>query len=108
MEPTLLAPHIDSHPEKCGGKPCVAGTRVRVWDVVHEVERLGHTPDEVLQAFPHLTLADVYAAMAYYWDHRDEIEHQMRESDAQVEKLMREAGPSIFDEIRVAKTKRGA
>lgn len=99
MDTTLLAPHVDSHPEKCGGKPCVAGTRVRVWDVAHHIERLGETPDEVIRAYPHLSLADVYGAMAYYWDHREEIEQQMREADAFVEQLMRESGPSIFDQV---------
>ncbi|MGL4513896.1 MAG: DUF433 domain-containing protein [Lacipirellulaceae bacterium] len=107
MEPTLLAPHVDSHPDKCGGKPCVAGTRVRVWDVATHVEHFGETPDQVLHAYPHLSLADVYGAMAYYWDHREEIEQQMKEADAFVEKMMRESGPSLFDQVRAEKTRRG-
>ena len=37
------------------------------------------TPDEIVEAYPHLTLAQVHAALAYYWDHRDEIEQELRE-----------------------------
>ncbi|MEQ8847263.1 DUF433 domain-containing protein [Botrimarina sp.] len=105
MEPTLLAPHVDSHPDKCGGKPCVAGTRVRVWDVAHHIERLGETPDEVIQAFPRLSLADVYGAMAYYWDHRDEIEERMRRDHEEALRFQREAGPGPLEQRRAELTR---
>ena len=35
------------------------------------------SPDEIVHAYPTITLADVYAALAYYWDHRDEIEQRI-------------------------------
>ena len=72
--PTTLATHIDSHPDKCGGKPCIEGTRIRVQDVYvwHELE--GMSPDEIVAEFPHLSLGQVHAALAYYHDHRDEIQ----------------------------------
>jgi uncharacterized protein (DUF433 family) len=98
MEPTLLAPHVDSHPDKCGGKPCVAGTRVRVWDEATHIERLGYTPDEVIVAYPRLSLADVYGAMAYYWDHREEIEARMRREHAEVEEWIAKHGAGPLSE----------
>jgi uncharacterized protein (DUF433 family) len=107
MDPTLLAPHVDSHPEKCGGKPCVAGTRVRVWDVAHHIERLGKSPDEVIQAFPRLTLADVYGAMAYYWDHRQEVEERIRQDHLEVEALMRASGEGLVPQLESMRTNAG-
>jgi uncharacterized protein (DUF433 family) len=88
-----LESHIDADPQKCGGKPCVAGTRVRVWDIYVLHERLGKTPDEIVGAFPQLSLADVHAALAYYWDHRQEIDRQMKEADEFVQTLKAASGP---------------
>jgi uncharacterized protein (DUF433 family) len=44
------------------------------------------TPDEIVEAYPHLTLAQVHAALAYYWEHRDEIEQEIRADQSFVEK----------------------
>src|SRR3954454_14350467 len=80
MEPTLMR-HIESKPGVCGGKPCVAGTRIRVHDIYiwHEVQ--GKSPDEIVSDLPQLPLADAHAPLAYYWDHREEIHRQMEEAD---------------------------
>jgi uncharacterized protein (DUF433 family) len=78
--------HITCTDDVCGGKPCVAGTRVRVQDIYvwHEIQ--GKSPDEIASAYPQLTLADIYAALAYFWDHRDLILHQMRQEEQLAEK----------------------
>jgi uncharacterized protein (DUF433 family) len=79
--------HIVSKPEVCGGKPCVAGTRIRVQDIyVWHVHR-GMSADEIVSEFPHLTMADVFAALAFYWDHREEIQRQMMDEAAFVERM---------------------
>jgi uncharacterized protein (DUF433 family) len=62
----------------CGGKACIAGHRIRVLDVVVWHEHQGMTPDEIVSHFPSITLADVHAALAYYFDHLDEIREEMR------------------------------
>ncbi len=92
MEPTLTQ-HIEITPNKCGGKPCIAGTRIRVWDVYVLHERLGRTPDEILNEYPDISLADVHAALAYYFDHQAEIDQQMKEADNFVERLKVLTGP---------------
>ncbi len=79
--------HIETDAGKCGGKPVIAGTRIRVWDVYVHHERLGKSPDEIVRAYPHITLADVHAALAYYWDHKDQIDQQMRDADEFVAQL---------------------
>lgn len=88
--------HVSSDAAVCGGKPCISGTRIRVWDihVLHELR--GFSPAEIIVQFPQLRMADVYAALAYYHDHRPEIDRQMREADAFVEVLQRSAEPSAF------------
>ena len=85
MDPTF-ANHIESTPGTCGGKPRIAGTRIRVQDVVVWTEQ-GQSLDEIVTDFPHLTLADVHAALAYYHDHREEIDRQMRDADEFVARM---------------------
>jgi len=75
--------HIAVTAGVCGGRPCIAGTRVRVQDIVLRTES-GESPDEILAALPHLSMADVHAALAYYHDNRDAIDGQIAESDALV------------------------
>ncbi|MBI2908897.1 MAG: DUF433 domain-containing protein [Chloroflexi bacterium] len=79
--------HIEIVPGAGGPKPRIAGSRIRVQDVVIWHEKLGMSPDEVVHHYPTITLADVHAALAYYWDHRDEIEHAIQEEDALVEEF---------------------
>jgi uncharacterized protein (DUF433 family) len=85
-----IADHIESKPEACGGRACIAGTRIRVQDVYGWHEKEGISPDEIVSRFPQLTLADVHAALAFYWDHREEIERQMREDDELVTEMKRQ------------------
>lgn len=58
----------------------IAGTRIRVLDVYVWHELRGMSSHDIVDQFPHLTLADVHAAMAYYWDNRDEIRQQLERS----------------------------
>jgi uncharacterized protein (DUF433 family) len=78
----VISQHIEITPGVCGGKPRIAGHRIRVEDVVIWHERMGLSPDEIMSQYPTITLADVYAALAYYHDHFDEIRQQMREDEA--------------------------
>jgi uncharacterized protein (DUF433 family) len=89
MEP-VVANHVEIDPQRCGGKPCIAGTRIRVWDVYVWHVLQGQSPEEIVHAFPQLTLADVHGALAYYWDHQEEIRRQMKEAEDLVERLRRE------------------
>jgi len=57
----------------CGGRARIAGHRIRVQDIVLWTEQ-GRSPDQIVAEFPRLSLADVYAALAYCHDHRDEID----------------------------------
>lgn len=75
---TVLAPHITKTPGVCGGRACIAGHRIRVTDIVVWHEKRGYSPDEIVDLFPGITLADVHAALTYYFDHSQEIEDEFR------------------------------
>ena len=64
--------HITKTPGVCGGKACIAGSRIRVMDIAGW-HNAGKSPEEMIEMFPHITLADVHAALAYYFDNREEI-----------------------------------
>jgi uncharacterized protein (DUF433 family) len=97
--------HITSTPGVCGGKPCIAGTRVRVWDIAVRAQA-GESPDEILTHFPHLTLSDVHAGLAYYYDNRQAIEEQALEDERFADRLRQTAGPGPLEEKRRAEANR--
>ena len=83
-------------PGVCGGKSCIAGHRVRVLDVVVWHEHQGLTPDEIVTHIPSLNLGDVHAALAYYFDHIEEVQEEMRAERLVLEEFRRKH-PSPFD-----------
>lgn len=70
----VIREHIEVTASVIGSKARIAGHRIRVQDVVIWHEKLGMSPDEIVHEYPTITLADVHAALAYYWDHHDEVE----------------------------------
>ncbi len=91
----IISEHIQITPGVCGGKPRIAGHRIRVQDVVIWYEHLNMSPDEIVYHYPSITLADVHAALAYYYDHLDEIRQDIRESEAFSHQLAAQT-PSIL------------
>lgn len=57
----------------CGGEPVIAGTRISV-SLIVEMDRLGHSVDEMIALYPHITHAQIYDALSYYYDHKEEID----------------------------------
>jgi uncharacterized protein (DUF433 family) len=68
-----LANYIEKTPGVCSVQPRIAGTRIKVKQIYTWVERMGMTPPQVVAEYTHLTMAQVHAALAYYWANRDEI-----------------------------------
>jgi uncharacterized protein (DUF433 family) len=81
----LTGDRITRTPGICGGRACIAGHRVRVLDIVVWYEHQGMTPDEIVSHVPTITLADVHAALAYYFDHVEDIQEEIRSERALVE-----------------------
>ena len=78
---------IVSKPEVCGGKPCIAGTRIRVQDIYVWHELQGSSADEIVSRYPQISMADVYAALAFFWEHHEELRGQMATETAIVEAI---------------------
>jgi|694.fasta_scaffold10624_11 uncharacterized protein (DUF433 family) len=97
MSVNVIKEHIEITPGICGGKPRIAGHRIRVQDIVIWHEQMGMSPDEILYHYPSITLSDVYAALAYYHDHREEIRQQISESEALIQEIQAQT-PSILQQ----------
>ncbi|HEY3242799.1 MAG TPA: DUF433 domain-containing protein [Phycisphaerae bacterium] len=78
---------IEATPGVCGGRPRIAGHRIRVQDIViwHEVQ--GLSPDDIVSGHPSITLADVHAALCYYHEHRAAIDRDIRAEREFVERF---------------------
>ena len=72
-----------------GGRPVIKGTRTPVRSIV-VYHRMGFTPEEIQIKLPHLTLAQIYDALSYYYDFKDEIDHDI-DTDSE-EKIKQEFG----------------
>jgi len=88
--------YIEVTPGVAGGEPRIAGHRITVRNVAIWHERLGHSADEIAADYD-LTLAEVYSALAYYFDHKQEIDASIEASSAFVDAL-RKATPSKLPE----------
>ena len=80
--------HIEITPGVCSGRPRIAGRRITVAQIVVWHDRMGMSADEIATEY-NLQLGDVYAALAFYFDHRDEIDQSMRESEEWIQELRR-------------------
>jgi uncharacterized protein (DUF433 family) len=86
--------HIEASPGYRGGKPRIAGTRITVSDIVLMHLRLGQSIEEIAARYG-LSLAGVYAAMVFYYDHQAEIDRSIDQEEAYVE-AARGANPSLL------------
>lgn len=77
---------ITTHPGIHNGCPIVAGTGVTVRRIAIDY-KMGMSPEEIVQEIPHLTLAQVYAALAYYHANKDAIEADIAAQEAEAEQL---------------------
>ncbi len=85
-------PHIVRVMSILGGEPIIRGTRVPVRAIALHY-KAGKTPDEILEAYPHLPAAAVVDAIGYYLDHQGEIERFIEEN--RPERVMRKYGLTI-------------
>jgi uncharacterized protein (DUF433 family) len=59
-----LLNRVSVDPKICAGKPCIRGTRIYI-AVILDALAEGLTSDEIIDHYPHLTLDDIHAALAY-------------------------------------------
>ncbi len=88
-----VSEHIEITPGVCGGKPRIAGHRIKVAAIAEMYLEMGESLEEIASKY-NLSLASVHAAMAYYYDHKQEIDRQTAEGEAFVEELKRNSPSS--------------
>jgi uncharacterized protein (DUF433 family) len=79
-KPAVIHPHIERRHGVVGGEPVIVGTRFPVRSVVGYVLKFGMTPEELVRDFSFLTLAQVYDALSYYYDYKEQIDQDILEN----------------------------
>lgn len=102
MGTKTLDKHIEITKGIAGGKPRIAGHRITVQNIVVWHELLGRDADEISAEYD-LTLADVYAALAYYYDHRTEIDKSIEESESFIEELRHKTPSKVSQKLNEQK-----
>lgn len=87
-----VATHITKDPGVCGGKACIDYTRIRVVDIVL-LQRQDLKPEDMIGYFSvPLSLAQIHGALAYYYDHREEIEGDISDGRRVEAEIARDRG----------------
>jgi uncharacterized protein (DUF433 family) len=70
--------------------PFIVGTTMKVVELVVEQRAYGWSPEELHFQHPYLTLRQIHSALAFYWDHRDELDRDIERRGERAEKLRHE------------------
>jgi uncharacterized protein (DUF433 family) len=76
------------------GVPRIAGTTMKVVELVTAQTAYGWSAEELHFQFPHLSLGQIHSALAYYWDHRDELDRDIARRLAAVDRQQRQTPPA--------------
>jgi uncharacterized protein (DUF433 family) len=82
-------------PGTCGGRPRIAGTRITVENIAIDFNA-GMTPQQIIDEIPHLTLAQIHGALAYYFANKDQIDTDIAAENAEWECLEAESMGCIW------------
>ncbi len=69
------------------GVPIIEGTTMKVIELVLAQTAYGWSPEELHLHFPHLTLGQIHSALAYYWDHHEELDRDIERRMTSVEQI---------------------
>ena len=95
----LLDRHIEQTPGIRGGRPRIAGTRITVDDIVIMHRHLGQSLEQISGKYALLPAA-VFAGMAYYYDHKDEIDRQIAQDDELADTLKAQNPAPLTERMR--------
>ena len=73
--------------------PLIAGTNMKVVELVLEKTAYGWSPEELHLNHPYLTMGQIHSALAYYWDHAEEIDRDIERRLERVDEVQRSAEP---------------
>jgi len=82
-------PYVTKRRGVCGGKPVIVGTRVPIWGIAGWL-RKGYSAEKIQQEiYPSLGLAEIYDALSYYYDHKEEVDRQLEENSLSLREAKR-------------------
>jgi uncharacterized protein (DUF433 family) len=81
---TVAYPHLDSSKP---GRLVIAGKNFKVIHLIREHVAYGWSAEELALNHPQLTLGEVYSALAYYADHREQMDGELAASEAEADKM---------------------
>ncbi len=87
VEKVSAHPYVVSRRDICQGSPVIRGSRLRVIDVAIEYDRLGYTPDQILDAHPHINLAEVHDALSYYYENQKKLDEHLKKNLSKVSQI---------------------
>ena len=90
MQTKIEHPYVSINPKICNGSPVIAGTRIRIVDIVIEYEYLNRSPDEIIVAHPHLKLEQIHDALSYYYENRAKIDKKITDDKQFIENLIKQ------------------
>ena len=93
---TVLDGLITLDPAVRGGRPHISGSRLTVADIVVMHVRMGESLEELAGKY-RVSLAQLHAAMSYYFDHRAEIDRHIEQDEAYAEAFFR-GRPSVLQD----------
>ncbi len=73
--------------------PIVAGTTMKVVEIVVAQKAYGWSPEEIHFQYPYLTMGQIYSALAYYWDYRAELDADIQRRLELAQNLRQQAEP---------------
>jgi uncharacterized protein (DUF433 family) len=76
------------------GIPWIRAANMKIVELVAEVKAYGWSPEELVFQHPYLTMGQVHSALAYYWDHSEEVEADLARRQEYAERLRAEASES--------------
>lgn len=74
--------------------PIIEGSTMKVVELIDAHIAYGWSPEELHFQHPHISLSQVYSALAYYWDHKVALDRDMQQRLEKVDRLQRQAPPS--------------
>lgn len=92
----LLSEYIVSTPGTLGGRPRIAGRRIAVQHIFGWYENMGYSARKIAQDYD-LTMGEVFAALAYYWEHKEEMEDRKAEDDRFVAEMMAQNPSRLYE-----------
>lgn len=89
-------PYISANKKIRDGEPVISSTGIRVLDIAVRYEIMGMAPEDIINAFPHLTLPQVHDALSYYYEHKHEMDKTWKDALKKAETLKR-LHPSVLE-----------